>query len=409
MPRKNIDLRKFVSEELVAKYDFFEKKDFPTTSNMSVDSFFPKLFNIKTLGSVPTTTQMKFNTSSFAISEFVANTLSVRKAHISELCDILGYSEAAIKRILIDVKRKRLNLFLVGFGGTGANFNYWLKELNSWTNTVNIFNTITVNDNDSFSLSNLPRIPFDFRTNHSMPTKRIHFDNSSHLANRIEPLAGENAAVSAAKGAGSYVFYGAPDLATRKELSEMKDTIFISATHAGDECQLYLNPPQDDDVQIETYGKINLSVFFMNHLKMTIEFLSMLTNSDDINWNLSGEIMSYDFKKEYNASVETGEQMGTGRLYRFPCMTREELEANREANNAERAAEQATETDIPPVPEPDEGWEEVRAAGTQNDGLQTETTFGSWDSIDDSVLDDIIAGVVTPETVAQETTGTGAP
>lgn len=406
MARRIINLSDFLSEELIAKYEFFVKSDFPTTANMSVDSFFPKLFNAKIKRRGVNAQDMRFNTSSFAISEFIANTTEVRKAHISELCDVLGYEEATIKRILLDVKRKNLDIFLVGFGGTGTNFNYWMQELCNWTNTVNVFDKIIVSDGDKFSLSNLVRIPFDYRMNYRPADKNLSFNNNSNIAKSIVPVGGgdfakrfANDLVGTSKE-NNTIFYGAPDLATRKELTEIETCKFISATHSGDECQLYLNPPQDDSIQIETYGRINLSVFFMNHLKMTIQFLEFLQQATDESYKMSAEISTFDFKKTYNEQVDAGIQVGTKRLYRFPCLTREEMEAFTDRNNAAFEAEMTQPADaptqeVPPVPEAPvtpRPWRNSEEPGTQNDGLQAPTELGSWDQLTDEVLDEIISG-----------------
>lgn len=339
MATRIIDLNKFLLEEIRNKYEFFEKGNFETTANMSVDSFFPKLFYKKMDAQRVPVYASTFNTSSFAISEFIANTLEVRKAHVSELCALLGYTHDDIKRMLLDTKRKKLDLFLIGFGGTGTNFNYWMKELNTWTHTVNVFNTIYVNDSDVFTLSNIIRIPFDFRTRTTVSDKKDNFDNSSNIASKIVTLTGTDTAKQHALHMSDdgtivnkdVIYYGAPDIGTRQDLSEAEHVRFISATHSGDEAQLYLNPPQDDTMQIETYGKINLSVFFMNHLKMTIEFIRFLSNSDSVAWNMSGEIMEYNFKNEYNNESLAA----TPILYRFPCLTIEEQEQLNQLNNAE--------------------------------------------------------------------------
>lgn len=351
MATQTINLSRFLSEEIRNKYEFFVKGDFPTTANMSVDSFFPKLFNSKINTQAIRTSDIKFPTSAFAISEFVANSLEVRKAHISELCKVLNFTETQIKTLLLSVKRKKLDLYLIGFGGTGANFNYWLKELAEWTHTVNIFDTITIADGDKYTLSNVVRLPFDTRK-YIKPSYKVHmFDNSSNLANKINVTTStthSHEIASLMVDGNSTIFYGAPDIHTRARLSDMEHVKFISATHSGNEAQLFLNPPQDDNIQIETYGQINLSVFFMNHLMMTIRFLEFLSNSDTINWNQSGEIMEYNFKEEYNA--ERTNQ--TGRLYRFPCLTRAEQdqvdERNRNAQDADLVGlhEEA-------IPEPD--------------------------------------------------------
>ena len=70
------------------------------------------------------------------------------------------------------------------------------------------------------------------------------------------------------------VTYGAPSIANRNFLSSLGN--FVSATHANNTASLWLNPTSDDNLQIETYGLIQLNSFFMNQLSMAIEFLKIL-------------------------------------------------------------------------------------------------------------------------------------
>jgi hypothetical protein len=328
--RKIVDIRKNIVEEIESKYEFFIKSDFKTVANMSLDSMFPYLFKHRYMTTEPAMSIQRFPVSSFAISEFVANTMNVRKAHISELCEILGYTEKNIKDILLAVKRQKLNLILTGLGGTGMNFNYFASEMCNWTNTVNIFKEISVYDNDKYSISNLIRIPFDFRSRAVDHEKTYSFINTPSIGSRMK-IYDYFISLEAALRLGNLdrtIFYGAPNIRTRQDFADNENIKFISATHGGDDCSLYLNPPQDDSLQIETYGRINLSIFFMNHLKMTIQFFEFIANFETVNWQTSGEIMEYNFKNVYN-----NDGIGrTKRLYRFPCMTREEEEAISERN-----------------------------------------------------------------------------
>lgn len=113
-----------------------------------------------------------------------------------------------------------------------------------------------------------------------------------------------------------YIFYGAPDIETR-ELLAQDDWKFISATHGDNYCQLYIKPEQDSSLQVESYGMINLSVFFMNHVKMTISFLELLASNTDL--TKSAQVMEYSFAKEYSngRTIKTG----LSRTYNFPIQT----------------------------------------------------------------------------------------
>ena len=69
---------------------------------------------------------------------------------------------------------------------------------------------------------------------------------------------------------------------------------FIAATHANTSCSLWLNPKQEQDIQVESYGMIQLGAFFMNQLRMAIGLLEVLatrTNFSEQDQNL----LTYEF------------------------------------------------------------------------------------------------------------------
>jgi hypothetical protein len=112
------------------------------------------------------------------------------------------------------------------------------------------------------------------------------------------------------------VYYGAPDIATREMFSSIPEIKFISGTHGDDDCQLYIKPEQDSTIQIESYGMINLSVFFMNQVKLTIAFLELLASDTDL--TVSNLIMEYSFSKEYiDGKIN---KAGLNRTYNFPIV-----------------------------------------------------------------------------------------
>ena len=110
------------------------------------------------------------------------------------------------------------------------------------------------------------------------------------------------------------ILYGAPDIQTREMFATFSDLQFVSATHGNDDCQIYIKPPQDSNMQMESYGMINLSVFFMNQIKMTIAFFELLNSTEDL--TISSLVMDYSFSKEHAKGNII--RSGLNRTYNFP-------------------------------------------------------------------------------------------
>jgi len=254
-----------------------------------------------------------------AISTFVADSLYTPKIHISDLCEILGITKQDITVLLQKVKDKQFNITLLGYGGTGFNWNYWMSELSLWTNIPHIFEYVTVYEYDTLDITNILRIPENLNTQTQTSTyKNTLVSNKVAFftkLNRISQPFDESSLKK--KTYKNNIFYGAPDIKTRQILSEKKNAVFISATHKDDECELYLNPPQDSEVQIESYGKIKLDVFFMNHLRMTIAFLETLL-SEEINDTNSKSLFSYDFANDYRERISKDDYLSKYKFYNIP-------------------------------------------------------------------------------------------
>ena len=233
----------------------------------------------------------------WAISPVVAKVYGCRKLDISDLVKILGYSKTEITNILRMVRKKEYRIILAGMGGTGSNFVYWLEELVRWTRIWDPFHALMAMDDDRFDMSNIPRIPFDLSAMkvgettigapvERRPEKTIVVTETPHVARtiRMRNFRLTEKGLETLNVDGRIVVYGAPDLETRQWLSEARQYPFFAGTHGGNRYYLLQNPRQNTDIQIETYGKINLAVFFMNQLKMTIEFLRKLA---DMEWTES--------------------------------------------------------------------------------------------------------------------------
>jgi len=263
------------------------------TRNAVLDDLLPRALCANNLN-LDITSHRTFPSTAVAVSQLTADLLGVRKIPTIELCRILGYSVKDIETLLKQVKAKEFLAVFVGAGGTNINTIYWLNELSEMTNIVNLFKNSQIYDDDEVEFHNILRFPLplstyakktysSYKTTLITPilqriTRNKVKEHSSTLhpyyisCNIVYPYRPENK-----------FLYGAPTIETRGELSySMSEVPLISATHGDISCSIDLNPGPKNETQIETYGLIQLSSFFMNQLKMAITLLELLASDQDL-------------------------------------------------------------------------------------------------------------------------------
>ncbi len=312
-------VRDYLKDQIRTRYGFFPR---PTSGlvNVVLDSYFPRyLYNnnfnlnsIQTNEAIPKT--------ACAISPLVADCLNVRRIQTEQLCRVLGYDIPKIRALLTATKAKDFHLVFAGVGGTGMNTLYWLSELTAMANVPNLFNSIDIFESEAIEYSNMLRFPISLATYATAvsvgqaPKKmflalpfakklvrtevREHHEYLSNAAGTIQQKHCTFAISRDAKGNryiksnARTVVYGAPNISSRDELSKIGN--FIGATHANTSCSLWLNPKQDQDIQVESYGMIQLGGFFMNQLRLAIGLLEILASDQDLS-EQDKSILRYEF------------------------------------------------------------------------------------------------------------------
>lgn len=359
----------YLKEQIRHRY-FLQDRPTSGSLNTVIDSFLPSALYNCNMDSERVRRQYSYTLSknSYSISPYVSNLFGIKKVDPKQLCKILGFDEKKIKSMLMSIKLKKLDFVFVGAGGTGINTAIWLKEMCDFSNITGLFNRVYCFDEDEVEISNLLRFPIDPHSiiidgttptgaaisntsklhlikhaimqlssnTASLVTKFICKDEntlsdfpSSIFVNNMETNVkddGDFETINRFRTRDGVVLYGAPDIATRVNLS--KAGRFISATHATNSCNVYINPSQDASIQVESYGMIQLSPFFMNQLRMAISLLEILSD-DNLNDLLSEQdksILQYSFNGE---SV-----LKTDRVYNFNIDKRISMMTEDEALNA---------------------------------------------------------------------------
>lgn len=335
-----------INESIRVRYAMYDR---PRNGlmNIVIDNYVPKILytsefdlNKLSLLNIPKT--------AYAISPWFAELLGVRHIETEQLCRVLGYDVKALKTLVSKVKARDLTITFLGYGGTNVNTIHWLTEIMKIVGSTNLFKQINIIEPELVEVSNLLRFPKNPAiTSSSIMNAQVNQDldvNEANLArngsklklltrteiqalSRNKPFMYTNMITQSFPhgmnglvydyekrmnvSRASHIIYGAPTIATRDLMSKVGH--FIAATHSGNTCSLYLNPKQDTDLQVESYGLISLTQFFMNQLRMAIAFLEVITNSEiDLNEE-DKDLFSFSFEgnvvlptdKTYNFQLDT--------------------------------------------------------------------------------------------------------
>lgn len=314
-----------------------------------------------------------FTKTAYAISPLTASVLGCKAIPIEHLCRILGYTKDNIKSMMSIIKNRSFNFVFVGTGGTGNNTAIWLSRMLEMSNLPYLFNQVYAFEKEAAELHNLLRFPKDpytitidsgiFASSLNEETKknkcniiagelrslsknipccyeRYIADSESHTSfpsnvfsrsTTTEPVLDNNgntidfASVTKIKPELNTIFYGAPSINTREKLSEIGN--FISATHSSNSCNIYINPEQDATIQVESYGMIQLSPFFMNQLRMAIGLLEILSADDtfELLAKKDYEFLSYQFDGE--------SRLKNDRIYNFKIIGNTEMATENQTQN----------------------------------------------------------------------------
>ena len=277
-----------------------------------------------------------------------ARMLGIRELPLDDMLAMVGYTKERITELLTNVRAKKLNIAFAGYGGVGTNTVYWLTELCNMSNIQGLFNKIIISDFDRLSLDNVFRMPNPFKTFSALKHKDMIFNDPNNRYTRTaysenslyktqtiptdsfkalstkapyygtRPLDGSTFNENHIDHLYNWIVYGAPDIESRKLFSKalnrdfperpnyydncLADHIkaFISATHGDDNCGLVINPSyleNESNLMMESYGIIQLNVFFFNQLKLAISFLEVLEkySLDELN-----EFRDKEFLKDYS-------------------------------------------------------------------------------------------------------------
>jgi len=250
------------------------------------------------------------------ISRFFSSITGTPTVPFVDMVNMLGYSKSQLATLFNSVANLQHSITFVGVGGTGMNTLFWLDQIRRLIQFEGtLFHRLNIAEADEVEFSNLLRFPMDTsrieeeyryskiriaqryadslcRFNHIIKHRLLE-DTSYGTGVHYNSDVFENESLISYKGYTNHYTYGAPDLVTRARLSDIGN--FICATHADNSCSVWLNPTQDLDIQVESYGTIRLGTFFMNQLKLAITLLEIM-NDTSIDLTLPNKhLLEYEF------------------------------------------------------------------------------------------------------------------
>ena len=275
--------------------------------NLVLDSYLPNTMDSNNFNNVQSGLH-SYTRKAYAISPMTASFFDVPQIPVLDLCKTLGYTEQQLKTMTQEIRGKRLrHLVLAGAGGTNVNTMHWIASIAKELDCGKLFNSILIHEEDVPDVSNLLRFPKNPKSQEVVSDNKANIllkdceylsDKGVRIVDKFIGTSGNfpreymDRSNSQTTFSSHYVVYGAPTIESRANLSKFGN--FVCATHAANGCSIWLNPSQDLDLQVESYGTIQLMPFFMNQLKMAITFLEMLAANTDFSTK-DTHIMDYEF------------------------------------------------------------------------------------------------------------------
>lgn len=316
------NLNKHLSMSFITRYAFIAPKDRSAVfgkknKKLLLDNYIPYIFS-RDLGyqsnilADMTSYVERFRTKDFTLSRFFERWLRLKRIPLEQQLKNLGYNLKDIKKDLLAVKKKKLDIVSIGYGGMMCNVFENLIELCEILNMNNIFHSISIFEQETLEASNMLRLntaeSFSLFTDNSI----INRSNNTRLILGKLSLINRGKLVSLASTSlrlhNSYfrlneflhmnhknldpyhcVYIGAPDFETRQIFAK-KYLRFLALLHQNDNVSIIAKPIANTASQVETYGSIKLAQFFMNCLVATVEFIKILATRDNLD-EASNEVL----------------------------------------------------------------------------------------------------------------------
>ena len=196
-------------------------------------------------------------------------------------CSLANVNLAQVKRDMVAIKKRRVNMVQIGYGGFGINSLHFMSKFAQLAGVYHPFEKLSIYENDEFTFLNAVRIYKDvstIRTIDMTMNKLALFQEENNLSSHVELVEKYFKIEDTNRRKQKTVYVGAPDFDTRVA---MEDKNFIFTGHSGNEVELYSRPIINQNLMTETYGVIDLPYFYVNLLKATEKLINYMAHIDE--------------------------------------------------------------------------------------------------------------------------------
>jgi len=220
------------------------------------------------------------NFRAYTISPTLAGMADTSALPFNKLIQISGIDMKKLQDNMRKVKKRKITLTSIGYGGLSINVFHFLSLLSYRVGVDEVFHELNIFDDDYLSFTNAIRFYknlFKGKVGLGDRVKKIFLFDEHNLAETIVHHSNrfDEGSVEAMKKRKNNVFFGAPDFETRQLLEREQ---FLFAGHQGDGTILIKSPVVDTVATSETYGTINLTSFFVNMLVNAYGMMDVLAN-----------------------------------------------------------------------------------------------------------------------------------
>ena len=239
------------------------------------------------------------------------------EASLVPIVDLLGYLGYTRKDI-IDLRCNALvRLVAAGMGGINNGIIYWMDRINKELNTnINYSITIFAYDDDSWDVTNIPRVHFHpLNVDPTLPKSKWVYEALMQVNSRLSynyrttEIDVNNLSRHSIGGLPPIVF-GATDMTTRGLLSNSSDCVYLQIVQSDHKLNMHLNPHITMKTQ-DTYGSIFLNEFHMMTLKACITLLEIAKRHSEssISTTKEEEVELFDIQ-DYDSKYGTPGWLG---------------------------------------------------------------------------------------------------
>lgn len=245
----------------------------------------------------------------YCINPNLAKLNGMKQLPLAMCLNLAGINEKELKKEITDFHKLNPNIVSIGLGGTMSNFFYWVDTFSKYFSLDCPIDRLFCIEDDELSFHNLPRIPLDYLSNirniaddysfqdnskaymllnytnlykvYQFERRKLTMDNTINENQSMNNFIASLDKLEKTISKKTFII-GTPDLETRQGLylaqqNELLHIPVILPGHQNNDLTIFANPEfKSNDFLVETYGSINLTMFFINMIIMTYEIVKYI-------------------------------------------------------------------------------------------------------------------------------------